>query len=329
MKKEDFPRLSGKPVEEIDLRLRLEHLDQIVVHHRKFNELYEVIKDCHNFKKGAAILGDTGTGKSTLFKTYEKNFPKENRTKIINSHTIIYTATPVLLLELDSNSKPQNVASKMLQKLGDPLYNQGTEKILTARLKQYLLTTDVELLIIDELQHLIDTDTQRVIRKAADWLKQLLNDVNLPIVFGGIKEDAINIFNSNRQLDERFPCKPDFFGFQYNSEENIREFRGFLKSIDLQLPFADKSKIFDPYLAEKIYYATLGISRTLNHLLHHSIKYALRAGKDRLEESDLEYGFSLLYLKTRPKVINPFDGKVFDLKVALDKEKRKNKLDGY
>lgn len=101
----------------------------------------------------------------------------------------------------------------MLQKLGDPLYNQGTEKILTARLKQYLLTTDVELLIIDELQHLIDTDTQRVIKKAADWLKQLLNDVNLPIVFGGIKEDAINIFNSNRQLDERFPCKPDFLAF--------------------------------------------------------------------------------------------------------------------
>ncbi|NRF92838.1 hypothetical protein HQN89_17755 [Paenibacillus frigoriresistens] len=56
--------------------------------------------------------------------------------------------------------------------MGDAAYYRGTEKQKTARLKTDIVDSEVELIIIDELQHLVDTDTQRVIRKAADWLKQ-------------------------------------------------------------------------------------------------------------------------------------------------------------
>ncbi|TNJ63773.1 hypothetical protein FE784_23935 [Paenibacillus hemerocallicola] len=321
MEKPIFFRLDGSPIDETELKERLMWLDQIVVHHQRFYELYQVIHDCHVFKKGAAILGDTGAGKSTLFRIYESRYPKVTKVKTLNYQKIEYDTVPVLRVELDSNSKPQNVASKLLQKLGDPFYNKGTEKQLTSRVKEYIKDAEVELLIIDELQHLIDTDTQRVIRKAADWLKQLLNDLNLPIIFGGIREDAKRIFASNKQLDERFPYKLAFYGFKYQTEEQKKEFRGFLKSLDYQLPFADESNIYDPYLSEKIYYVTLGIPRTLNHLLHHSVKTALKAGKNKLDERDFQYGFSLLSLETRPKVVNPFHGKAFDLNVALEKEK--------
>lgn len=316
-----FSSLNGKPIDESELKERLHILDQIVVPHQRFFELYQVIHECHRFKKGAAILGDTGAGKSTLFKTYESRFPRSTKTKTVNNNWIEYDTVPVLRVELDSNSKPQNVASKMLQKLGDPFYHRGTEKQLTARVKEHIKDAEVELLIIDELQHLIDTDTQRVIRKAADWLKQLLNDLNLPIIFGGIRDDAKRIFENNKQLDERFPYKPTFYGFEYQTDEQRKEFRGFLKSIDYQLPFSERSNIFDPYLSEKIFYATLGIPRTLNHLLHHSVKHALKAGKDKLDESDLKYGFSLLSFESRPRVTNPYYVKAFDLKVALEKEK--------
>lgn len=230
MEKLTFPRLGGSPINEIELRERLQILDEIVVHHQRFDELYQVIHDSHVFRKGAAILGDTGAGKSTLFKTYESRYPKLTKVKTVNNLKIEYDTVPVLRVELDSNSKPQNVASKLLQKLGDPFYDKGTEKQLTARVKEHIRDAEVELLIIDELQHLIDTDTQRVIRKAADWLKQLLNDLNLPIIFGGIIEEAKRIFASNKQLDERFPYKPAFYGFKYHTEEQKKEFRGFLNA---------------------------------------------------------------------------------------------------
>ncbi|MCZ8514344.1 TniB family NTP-binding protein [Paenibacillus filicis] len=321
MNSNTYNRLEGNPIEEQELKQRLNDFDKIVVHHKLFQDLYQAVRECHVLKRGVVILGDTGAGKSTLFKTYERDFQRKTKVRVRNKHEENYESVPVLRVELDSNSKPLNVASKMLEELGDPFHYKGTEKQLTSRLKAHLIDAEVELIIIDELQHLIDTDTQRVIRKAADWLKQLLNDVNLPIVFGGIKEDANRIFASNKQLDERFPHKATFDGFMYRTEEEKREFRAFLKSIDYKMPFPDRSHIYDPLLAEKIYYATLGIPRTLNHLFHHSIKFALKQGMDTLAEMHLEYGFSLLSFETRPKVRNPFDGKAFDLKVALENEK--------
>jgi hypothetical protein len=40
----------------------------------------------------------------------------------------------------------------------------------------------------------------------------------------------------------------------------------------------------------------------------------------KLEEEHLQDGFGLLNFETRPRVINPFDGKAFDLNVALQEE---------
>jgi Cdc6-like AAA superfamily ATPase len=327
---DNIRRLDGKRIDDDDLARRIAMFESIVIYHRRFKELFEAIRDCHQLqnkspnKKGLCILGDTGVGKSTLLKIYERMHPKVpgDKLKLIQGHLCKYVKVPVLRVELDSNSKPLNVASKMLEELGDPLYYKGSEKQLTARLKGYIVDCEVELIFIDELQHLIDTETQRVISKAADWLKQLLNDINLPIIFGGILGNAERIFKSNQQLDDRFPDKRKFLSFNYDNEEAIKEYRAYLKNIERQLPLPDSSHLFDPYLAEKIYYATLGSPRVLNHLLHHSLKIALRRGRDMLEEGDLEEGFKLLTLEKRPKVINPFHGKSFNLVASLASEKQ-------
>lgn len=315
--------LNGNPIDDQELKLRISAIKKIVVHHHRFKQLHEMIHNAHFLHEGVVILGNTGAGKTTLFKTYEAKFPRVQKVRMKNNFEVSYESIPVLRVELDSNSSPLNVASKMLERMGDTAYYRGTEKQKTARLKAYIVESEVELIIIDELQHLVDTDTQRVIRKAADWLKQLLNDLNLPIVFGGIEEEASKIFAYNKQLDERFPHKVSFTGFNFSTEEDIKEYRIFLKTIDIQLPFPERSNLYDPYLTTKIYYATLGIPRTLYHLLHHSTKVALKLGKDKLEEIHLYEGFRMLTYETRPKVINPFDGKEFDLKIALEKEKMK------
>jgi hypothetical protein len=44
-------------------------------------------------------------------------------------------------------------------------------------------------------------------------------------------------------------------------------------------------------------------------------------GSDWLEEKHLQEGFGKLVLETRPKVINPFNGKKFDAKLSLENEK--------
>jgi energy-coupling factor transporter ATP-binding protein EcfA2 len=319
----EYKRLNGIRIDEVDLRDRLLDIKSIVVHHQRFTDLYNMIHDCHHLNDGLVILGDTGAGKSTLFKKYESMYPRQKKMRIRNNHTERYESVPVLRVELDSNSSPLNLASKMLENLGEPFYAKGTEKILTARLKDQLEDSEVELIFIDEVQHIVESNTENVIYKAADWIKQFVNDVNIPIVFGGIKKKAKRIFAANEQLDERFPNKQEFNVFPYSDLKEQKEFRGYLKGIEADLPFADRSKIYDPYLAEKIYYASLGTPRTIYHLLRHASSYALKAGSDKLEERHLFEGFGLLSFETRPKVINPFDGKVFDLNVAFEKENPK------
>jgi hypothetical protein len=46
----------------------------------------------------------------------------------------------------------------------------------------------------------------------------------------------------------------------------------------------------------------------------------LKNGSNKIEEDDFSEAFKMLTLATRPKVINPFNGKAFDLKIALEKE---------
>jgi hypothetical protein len=327
---QEFKILDGTAIDDEDLMNRRAHIDAIVVHHKRYNNLLKELRDCHVLqkksinKKGMCIFGETGAGKSTLFKDYEANHPRRD----VDCTTVV----PVLRAELDSNSTPRNVASKLLEKLGDPYYYKGTEKELTSRLKGLLSITQVELIIIDEFQHLIDTEKDKVIRKAADWVKQFANEINITIILGGIL-DSTKIFKNNQQLDERFQQKEKFLSFKYKSEEEKREFRGFLKSIYSQLPFPSLTeqktdipkppKLFDPYLAEKIYYASLGVPRSINHLIVQSATIALRHGRDLLEEKHLHDGFDKLVLVNRPNVINPFNGKKFDLKLALEIEKGK------
>jgi hypothetical protein len=121
-------------------------------------------------------------------------------------------------------------------------------------------------------------------------------------------------------LDERFPNKPSFHGFPFKEQQDQKEFRGFLKAFDKNMPIAERSKVSEPYLAEKIYYATRGIPRTIRNLFIYSLTEAFKLGHDKLEEIHLFEGFKCLNLETRPKVVNPFHGKAFDLKIAFEKE---------
>ncbi|QMV44011.1 TniB family NTP-binding protein [Cohnella cholangitidis] len=317
--------LNSRPIDDVELANRIAKFDSIIVHHKRHNELFQAIWDCHLLqrnsvnKKGLSIFGDPGVGKSTVFKKYEEMFPRTIGQKMFRGQMCKFKKIPVLRVELESNSKPINVASKMLEKLGDPLYYKGTEKELTSRLKEYLSGCEVEIIIIDELQHLIDTDTLRVISKAADWLKQLINEINLPIVFGGV-ESASNIFLHNEQLGSRFPERHIYQPFDYETPESIKKFRAYVKNIEKELPLSGKSRLYDPYLCEKIYYATKGYPRFLNHLLYHALRISLRSGKDIIDENDLNVGFSKLQFDNRPKVINPFNGKTFNLSAALNAE---------
>ncbi|WP_420794173.1 TniB family NTP-binding protein [Paenibacillus qinlingensis] len=80
--------------------------------------------------------------------------------------------------------------------MGDLFFDKGTEKTKRVRIVDYIESKGVELLILDEFNHLLDSDTKCVLQKVADWIKGLANTIKNPIILSGVP-DAEKIFKVN------------------------------------------------------------------------------------------------------------------------------------
>lgn len=291
----------------------------MIIKHPRYNALMEKIRDCHLLSKGAKsadclfIWGYTGVGKSTLLKQYAEKYPRE----ILPEHIRI----PILYLKLPVGATPKSVATSILEALGDPAYEKGTEINQTQRAFHFVKACEVEMIILDEFQHLIDSETKSVLRKASDWVKRFAEEVNVSVVLCGMPESE-KIFRQNEQLDRRFMIRDELKPFTYNTREEQKEFRSFLATLDRNLPFREPSHLADPGLAEKLFYISMGVPSYIKKLLEEATVYAARHGQDAITEDYLSLAYNNIQRSTRPHAINPFEIDNFNLVDEIKKEER-------
>lgn len=227
---------------------------------------------------------------------------------------------------MDYNSNPKSVASKILHSLGDHFFDKGTEKTMTVRTHLLLKECGVEMIVFEEFQHLIDSDTHKVIRKAADWVKTFSNEVKIPIILCGLPE-LEKIFVSNEQLDGRFPIRKTIPLYKYRDNEDKFMFKTFLKNVDLALPFANQSHLANNEISSKIFYSSLGNTRQIMNLLEKATELVTSHGQDSISEEYLYLAFNEINNSQRPHIINPFNDK-FNYSEYIDIEIRAKKKKG-
>lgn len=314
-----FDKLNGFPASKAEVKRRREHVKGVVVSHPRYSKVMEKIEELHFYSNGSIepdslfLSGETGIGKSTALKEYRDRF-----SRYINEG---YTIVPVLYNKIPVGATPKSVASSLLMSLGDPAYDKGTETSQTARLLHFIDKCKVELIIIDEFQHLIDRETKNVLKKASEWVKSFCDDAGVPIILCGMTESE-KIFAVNDQLDRRFPEKVSMFSFKYSSREEQIEFRAFLKNIDEQLPFYNKSYLADKKKADKMFYATNGVPFYVNKILREATTLAAKSGHDSIDENHLYEAFNMIKITNRPFVTNPFADDKFNIMDAFDQENR-------
>jgi hypothetical protein len=325
MAKDRYPKLNGQPASFDDLKSRKEAVKRIIINHPQYKEVYERIRETHLLSVGSTqpdgvfLSGLTGVGKTTLLIDYKDRYPRyieDGITKI----PIVYCKVPV-------GATPKSVASKLLYSIGDPNYDRGTETDQTARILNFVEKCEVQMIIIDEFQHLIDRDTQHVLYKASHWVKTFMDDVKVPILLCGMPESD-KVFKYTDQLDRRFCIRVQLTAFKYGTREEQIEFRAFLNNVDKQLPFSEQAFIADRSLAEELFYASKGVPFYVMKILEEATVYALKLGQDRITEFDLYMGYNSVTVSQRPYAINPFNNPDFNLLDALDKEKRDSKRHG-
>lgn len=240
-----------------------------------------------DFREGAPstcmmIIGETGVGKSTVLQEYANaNLPMRTETDQGFS-----THTPVLVVSLKGMSQSLSAAQTILKKLLRVPTATGRLSNITDRIETQMQRQGVEILILDEFQHLAEAGAEKTRSQTADWVKGLAKETRVPIVLAGMPSLA-EVIAANAQLASITPLRRQLGDFKYENERGRKAFQSFLRELDQIFPFDEPADFGEPYLAERLYLASGGNPRLLCMLLRWAAKAAIQEGTRRVEERHL------------------------------------------
>ncbi|HZS45372.1 MAG TPA: TniB family NTP-binding protein [Blastocatellia bacterium] len=251
---------------------RKEMIERIYINFPRLNHIKQQIEHCHFHSRIAAepecllITGYQGAGKTTTCRSYANRFRRESGRSGVRV-PVIATAIPV-------PATTKSLVTKLLMALGDPAADRGTVVNQTLRLKHLLKACGVELIILDEFQHFIDRDSNLVLNTVSNWLKDLLNETNIPVVLAGMPYSDV-ILQANAQLERRFSLRLHLDPFGWETIEQQIEFRTFLAQVDQFLPLPKRSELQAEEMAYPLYFATNGIIGYVMKLLRTAARFAI------------------------------------------------------
>ncbi len=280
--------------------------NKLLVLHPRFREAVNVLKRCHDSKSGGgeplcgAILGASGTGKTSVVDHYIRQHPREL--------TETATRQPVLKVTLQPDARPKGIAADILLALEDPAWSSGTVQTLTNRAVKLLKRCGVELIVLDEFHHLFDMDRLKVMTKASQWVKVLIVNTGIPVVVCGMPESE-HVLRAEH-TERRFKERQTLHCFIWHSVAGRREFCGMLKKLDDSLPLALDSGLAEAELAGRFYLACRGVPDYLMTLVRGALAEALQRGSEQIEMSDLArvYEKQLSLQRVLLQQQNPFVG---------------------
>ncbi len=276
-------------------------ISKSIIPYPRFEELVREIEQCIELSKATGephcmlLDGETGTGKSTVIKYFvRENKRYEASTGIVIPHLILTTPSPVTV---------KGMASVMLEKIGDPAYDRGSQTSMNARLVNLIKECNVEMVILDEIQHLIRSDTDKVLNDVSDWLKVLIKETGVPFLIVGIKGKAKRILQANSQLERLFPVRETLKPFGIQDLDSLSNFILTIEQNGL-IKFSDD--LSRQELVHRIYCATCGTVGHIKSLLVYASFLQQEQNLTEITPSLLSQAF-IKRLSTHLNVKNPFE----------------------
>ncbi len=282
------------------------HIEGIRVAYPRWQGIVEEIGRCQEWASVAAeppcllLVGPTGAGKSTLVGTYAQEHPA-----VLTEEGVTY---PVVRATIPSPATIKALAMVLLAALGDPRAMSGTVGSMTYRLAHYFRDCQVELLILDEVQHFRNRDNRRVLENASNWLKTLIKETGVACVLVGLQGEAEEVVRLNPQLARLFGAPHALlpFAWEERQPEVRREFVAFLALVEAALPLAERPDLAGTGMARRLHAASGGVMAHLMELLGGATYLALAEGRATVDREVLGRAFEQRLASVRRGTANPF-----------------------
>ena len=214
-------------------------------------------------------MGATGVGKTNLVRSYVAAFPRRETER--------GTRSPVLYLETPHPITVKGMTSALLDALGDSLAFKGTQPEMNARLQIFLADCGVRLVILDDFHHLIDKQTNRILRDVSEWLKVLIKNTGIVYLVVGIEGEVERILNANKQLSRLFVREYLLpVHWQPDEPESIADFARLMSYVQTVLEVKLTEAEPRPILLFRIHLATDGVMSNIMNLFRQAVRIQQR-----------------------------------------------------
>ncbi|GAB4192768.1 MAG: TniB family NTP-binding protein [Roseiflexaceae bacterium] len=303
-----LPPLSREEILALPGKERLPYVEQIRVIYPRWNAILDDIAACHRRQPYAAeppcllLIGPTGAGKSTLLASYARQYPRIT--------TLYGTQVPVLCATIPAKATIKNLLTELLDGLGDPRAASGTIGGMTLRLKGFIRDCGVQVFILDELQHFVDQESQKILLNVSNWLKTLVKETRVACVLVGLGGQAEQVVNANPQLARLFGDPRVLRPFRWDEADPAThtEFRSFLMQLEAMLPLREPTRLAGRERAWRCFVACAGVTAYLMALIRQATEDALLAGRECLDDALLAGAFRKRLAGERRGIGNPFEG---------------------
>jgi len=299
-------------------------IERIVIPHTDFVDSQRQIEYCFTFfagqgAQGLALVGESGTGKTSLLESFESKHEPIRRDDGME--------VPVLRATVPSGPTVKSLAGKLLEALNAPDPERGTENEKSRRLRVLMKKSGTRMVMIDEFQHFYDRGKRQIMHNVADWLKVLIDDTRTTLVVAGLRS-CRNVIDENEQLARRFLAPIQLPRFSWTEVGQRSQFICILKAFHKEIAEQFEVPAFhSEQMAFRFYCSTGGLIGYLANLLKQTLRNAAVEDREVIRLDDLATAhaqsvWSSEYIAALP---NPFE-RSFRLVETVDLLNRVSKI---
>lgn len=284
----------------------------------KFKEALTNIRYAHSMhgseRAGMILTGLTGVGKSRAVDTYIAAY-YASRPEL---ETDQLTELPILKVRLSGRPTYNGLLQQILM-AADHVKLSGNSTRLFGRVKKLVKEQNVQMLVIDEFQHLLSEQARVSTRDVLNLLKTLMDDCKFSCLLTGLPE-GLKTFVQHDEIRQRFAKNRfELCPFSVADKASVSELRDYLKAYDRRLEQEGIKSIAlsSEFMLPRVYLATLGLPRAISELISSTLDRTDISSP--LTKNNWAQGYEAIFLDNNlGETFNPFVAKDEQVKHHLE-----------